>query len=65
MVGFWNGQKTKFMKIIWLQGVPYLQLLVIFDHECYIEALNGSSTTKRYNKLKKQTTRAKVTRGWL
>ena len=63
MVGFWNGQK--FMKILLSPGVPYLQILVIFGHECYIEALYGSWTTHLYNKLNTQTTRAKITREWL
>ena len=65
MVGFWNGQKTKFMKIILSPGVPYLQILVILGHESYIEALYGSWTTHRCKKISKQTTRAGVTRGWL
>ena len=52
------------MKIQLSPGVAYLQILVIFGHECYIEPLYGSFTTHRYNKLNKQTTRAKVTRGW-
>ena len=34
--------KTKFMKILLSPGVPYLQVLVIFGHECYIESLYGS-----------------------
>ena len=47
MVGFWNGQKTKFMKILLSPGVPYLQALVIIGHESYIEALYGSWNTHR------------------
>ena len=39
MVDFYNGQKTKFMKMQLSLGVPYHQILVIFGHECYIESL--------------------------
>ena len=64
MVGFWNGEKIKFMKIKLSPGVPYLQILTIFGHECYIESLYRAWTTHRYNTLSQQTTRANVTRGW-
>ena len=50
MVGFWNGQKTKFMKIQLSPGGPYLQVLVFFGHESYIEALYGSWNTQRCKK---------------
>ena len=63
MVGFWNGQKTKFMKNKLSPLVPYLQILAIFGHECDIKSLYGSWTTHRNKKLSKQTTRAKVNRG--
>ena len=41
MVGFGK----KFMKIQLSPGVPYPQILVILDHECYIKSLYGSWTT--------------------
>ena len=51
------------MKIQLSPLVLYVQILVIFGHECYIESSYGSLTTHRYNKLSKQTIRAKVRRG--
>ena len=64
MAGFWNGQKkTIYMKIQLSPGVPYLQILVIWGHECYIESLYGSWATHRYNQLSKQPTGAKVSMG--
>ena len=42
--------KNKIMKIQLSPGVPNLQILVIFDHEYFIESLYGSRTTHRCNK---------------
>ena len=63
MVDFWNGQKTKFMKILLSPGVPYLQILIIIGHKCYFESLYWSWTTNRCNNLNKQQVELKLPGG--
>ena len=46
MVGLWNDQKTKLMKIQLSPVVPYVQILLICDNNCNIVSLYGSSTTR-------------------
>ena len=62
-MAFEMAKKTNLWKFKLSPGVPYLQILVVLGHDCYIESVYGSWTTQIYNKLSKQTTRAKVTRG--
>ena len=47
MVGFWNGQKTKFMKILLSPGVPYISNFAMnlilkhyMGHELHIDVKN-------------------------